>query len=143
VTIVDWRPGVKLVGKLDKLELVGDGAVNVVDYKTKKPMSRNQIEGLTKAGNGDFKRQLVFYKLLLEKGEEAKYKMKSGEIDFTEPDDKGKFKKEKFEITDGEVAELETVIEKAVGEIKELSFWDKTCLDKDCEYCRLRQVIGR
>jgi len=39
--------------------------LNVIDYKTGRPKSRNEIEGNTKNSNGDYKRQLVFYNLLL------------------------------------------------------------------------------
>ena len=92
-----------LKGKLDKLEIDEDGNVNVVDYKTSKPKSRNEIEGKTKNSKGDYKRQLVFYKLLLDKYEKGKYKMTSGEIDFTEPDDSGNYHKEKLPISEADV----------------------------------------
>ncbi|TSC67752.1 MAG: Uncharacterized protein CEO19_80, partial [Parcubacteria group bacterium Gr01-1014_73] len=41
-----------LNGKLDKVELLPDGSVNVVDYKTGRPKSRNEIEGKIKGGDG-------------------------------------------------------------------------------------------
>ena len=85
---------VHLTGKLDKIEFLGKGnEVNVVDYKTRQPLSRNEIE---KRG---YKRQLTFYKLLLDNYDNGRYKMVSGELDFIEPNNKGEYKKKKFIIT--------------------------------------------
>ncbi len=136
------EPEIKLVGNLDKLEFVGDShRVNVVDYKTGQPKSRNQIMGETKEADGNYFRQLVFYKLLLELFEDGKYDMVSGEIDFVEPNERGKYKKEKFEIEKAEVEKLRGVIQQAAEEILSLSFWNKTCGDQQCEYCRLRKLM--
>ncbi|MEK7136067.1 MAG: ATP-dependent DNA helicase, partial [Patescibacteria group bacterium] len=135
-------PDIKLKGNLDKVEFVGTGAeINVVDYKTGQPKSRNQILGETKDADGNYFRQLVFYKLLLDLFEDKKYQMISGEIDFVEPSDSGKYKKEKFEVSEAKVANLKMVIEKVATEILTLSFWDKTCADAKCEYCHLRQLM--
>ncbi|MFA6341212.1 MAG: PD-(D/E)XK nuclease family protein, partial [Candidatus Paceibacterota bacterium] len=130
-------------GSLDKIEISKDGVVNVVDYKTKKPMTRNDIEGKTKNSDGNYKRQLVFYKMLLDKYSEGKngYIVETGELDFIEPDQKGKYKKEKFSITDDDVKELVLLIQKSASEIANFDFWDKECDEKDCEYCRLRKIM--
>ncbi|OHA58459.1 MAG: hypothetical protein A2571_01625 [Candidatus Vogelbacteria bacterium RIFOXYD1_FULL_44_32] len=142
ITGVLLTPGIKLVGSLDKLEFLGDGqTVNVVDYKTGQPKSRNQILGETKDADGNYFRQLVFYKLLLDLFEDKKYQMVSGEIDFVEPSDSGKYKKEKFEVTEADVTSLKTTIETVATEILNLSFWDKTCDDAKCEYCGLRRLM--
>jgi DNA helicase-2/ATP-dependent DNA helicase PcrA len=139
---VELTPDIKLVGMLDKIEFTGDGAdVNVVDYKTGKPKSRNDLMGATRDADGNYYRQLVFYKILLDLFEDGKYKMMSGEIDFVEPNDTGKYKKEKFEIPDNDVIELTDMIKKVADEIINLKFWDKTCDDKDCEYCALRRLM--
>jgi DNA helicase-2/ATP-dependent DNA helicase PcrA len=134
---------VRLTGKLDKVEIIGDGnLVNVVDYKTGKPKTRGEIEGTTANSEGDMKRQLIFYKLLLDKYENGKYKMQSGEIDFVEMDEKGKHHKERFSISDEEVALLEDLVLKSASEILDVSFWNKRCNQKDCEYCELRNMMA-
>lgn len=138
----DGEESILLKGKLDKLEIDEDGKVNVVDYKTSKPKSRNDIEGKTKNSTGDYKRQLVFYKLLLDNYEKGKYEMTSGEIDFTEPDDSGKYHKEKFPISKDDVEGLQNQIKEIVKEITTFSFWDKKCDDKKCEYCELRGMMN-
>ncbi len=139
-----------LRGNLDKIEILSGSEVNVVDYKTGRQKTRNEIEGKTKSSDGNYKRQLVFYKLLLDghghcnacpKGNKNGFKMVSAEIDFLEPDEKGRYRKEKFIISDDEVSELKQTIQKTALEILDFSFWDKTCGEKDCEWCKLRETM--
>jgi DNA helicase-2/ATP-dependent DNA helicase PcrA len=141
--------GTAINGKLDRIEFLDGGVrsasgaeadrepVRVVDYKTGKPKSRNDIEGNTASSDGDYKRQLVFYKLLLDK--EGKRDMKDGVIQFIEPDDRGKMHREEFTITSGEVKVLEKLVLDVAREILDLSFWNKGCHEKDCKYCELRK----
>ncbi|PIP87209.1 hypothetical protein COW81_01490 [Candidatus Campbellbacteria bacterium CG22_combo_CG10-13_8_21_14_all_36_13] len=133
---------VPIKGKLDKIEIY-DGYVNVVDYKTGKPKSRNDIEGNTKYSGGNYKRQLVFYKLLLDLFEDGKYVMKSGEIDFIEPQDNGKYRKEQFDIYKEDVEELKEEVIRVSKEILDLSFWGKTCDNEKCEFCALHRTVGK
>ncbi len=135
-------PEIRLTGKIDKIELLNDGEANVVDYKTGHPKTQGEIEGSTKNSNGDIKRQLVFYNLLLNKYENGRYKMISGDIDFVEPDDKGKYHKERFFIGAGEVGALEAQIKAICVEILGGVFWDKRCGEKDCEFCALRDMMA-
>jgi len=133
---------ISINGKIDKIEVLNDNSqVNVVDYKTGKPKSRNEILGLNKTSTGDYLRQLTFYNILLNNYLDNKYKMVSGEIDFVQPDEKGNYHKELFTITPKMVAELTTQIKNISKEILNLDFWDKTCDNKNCEFCALRKMI--
>lgn len=155
--------GIVLTGKIDKIEILNDKGevhpvknlpeansrkagfhrVNVVDYKTGKPKSRKEIEEgkAEDEEGGDIKRQLVFYNLLLNKYDDGKYKMVSGDIDFIEPNASGKYKRENFLISPEEVKELEVLIERVGQEILNLDFWNKRCDDPKCEYCELRDLV--
>src|SRR5690606_29759418 len=115
--------------------------VTVVDYKTGKPKTRNDVMGNTKTSNGDYYRQLVFYKLLLSRFADGQYRMDGGVIDFVEPDDKGKLHREAFEISDEEVETLIETIQDVIHEIITLSFWDTECDEKTCDYCDLVKGI--
>jgi DNA helicase-2/ATP-dependent DNA helicase PcrA len=128
-----------LNGNLDKIEFINDGEVGVVDYKTGKPKTRNEIEGKTKNSEGDYKRQLVFYKLLIDT--DNKWSMKYGEIDFIEANDKGQHKKERFEIEQTEIVELKADIVTMIKEVVNLDFIGKNCDEKDCHYCALGRLI--
>ncbi len=135
---------ITLTGNIDKIEILDNSYnVNVVDYKTGSPKSRNDIEGNTKSSDGNYKRQLVFYKLLLDGYDNGKYRMRSGEIDFIEPDSKGRYKKEKFEVSEEEISKLKDLIKNASEEILDLKFWDKRCDDKECKYCKLRSLMAK
>ncbi|MBI4160253.1 ATP-dependent helicase [Candidatus Wolfebacteria bacterium] len=137
---IELEPGTLITGRIDKIEILdGKRSVNVVDYKTGKPKSRNAIEGKTRNSDGDYKRQLVFYKLLLDK--DGSYEMASGEIDFIEPDDRGKFHKERFDIDAEEVKGLEQKVIDVSREIRSMAFWDKVCDDTECTYCALRKSL--
>lgn len=140
---------VRLTGKIDKIEINPSGSdpdglkVNVVDYKTGKRKTRNELEGKTKNAMGNEKRQLVFYKLLLDKLPGSTYAMTSGEIDFVESEkNTGKFYKERFEISDDDVRDLEYKIQDVTAEILGFGFWNATCDNSKCEYCELRKNIS-
>lgn len=133
---------IRLTGVLDKVEFIGSSnKVRVVDYKTKQPMSRNAIIGETQTDDGNYFRQLVFYKLLLDRYDQGKYEMQEGMIDFIEPNDSGRYKTESFEIIQENTEELELVIKKAAEEILNLTFWNQRCGDKKCKYCALRDLM--
>jgi DNA helicase-2/ATP-dependent DNA helicase PcrA len=123
-----------LKGQLDKIEFLSEKEVNVVDYKTGKKKSDKKE---------DYHRQLVFYKILLNLDEKKKFVMKSGELDFVEPDDKGRYKKDLFEITDKEVDDVIKIIKEKALEIYNLEFWDKECGEKDCEFCKLGKEMKK
>lgn len=131
----------ELSGKLDRLEFGEGDSVTVVDYKTGKPKSRNTLLGKTKDADGNYYRQLVFYKLLLDLHEKGKYKMLSGILDFTEADDSGKYRKEIFEITDGEVDELKKQIAEMAESVASRNFAEKGCGEKDCEWCEFSRKL--
>ena len=124
---------VKLTGSLDKIEF-GSSGLNVVDYKTGKPKSGNSLV--------DYRRQLTFYKLLLDEYRVLGKEMVSGEIDFVEPNARGVYRKEKFEIGVKDVEELKKVIREVVVKIRDLSFWNEGCEKRDCEFCRLRVSLS-
>jgi DNA helicase-2/ATP-dependent DNA helicase PcrA len=123
---------VLLKGNIDKLEFVNDREVHVIDYKTGKPKSKI---------DENYQRQLIFYKLLLDLDDKKKYEMVSGELDFVEPDDKGKFKKFKYIVSDIELKNLTELIKKTSEEIYNLTFWNTKCDNKDCEYCALGKLM--
>lgn len=130
-----------LRGALDKLELQTDPhEVIVVDYKTRSPKSRNWILGETADSEGNYHRQLVFYRLLLDASPELGYRMRAGQIDFVEPNERGIFKKEEFVISEAQVGELRETVARVTREIKDFAFWDKDCGDGGCKWCGLSKI---
>jgi DNA helicase-2/ATP-dependent DNA helicase PcrA len=108
-------PEVLLTGKLDRIDLAENAqAVRVVDYKTGKPKTRNAIEGNTKTSDGGYKRQLVFYALLLDLYDKPELRTRDMVLSFVEPSANGRITEEVFTITDAEVEALKGEIIAAV-----------------------------
>ena len=126
---------VPLSGKLDRLDMKSDGTVAVIDYKTGKAKSENDIKGLTKSSDGGYYRQLVFYKLLLDR--DGRYTMNEAALHFVEPDEKGKCITRTFTITDAEVAALEVELIAAAQKIADGSAFTSVCDPDSCDYCDL------
>ena len=132
---------VLLRGRLDKIDMLNDKEVRVIDFKTGRPKSRNEILGETQSSTGNEKRQLDFYKLILDLFDDGKYNMTHGEIMFTEPDEKGRIKKEVFEITNEDKERIKDETIRIAEEIQNFTFWDKKCTDKECEFCKRRRLV--
>lgn len=127
---------VPLKGKLDKLEFDGK-SVNVVDYKTGDPdKAKERLKGPSEKdpNGGDYWRQGVFYKLLVDNYEQKGWKVVSTEFDFIEPDKKKNYRKEKLVISP---ADLTTVTEQIVAtwqKIQSHEFYIG-CGKEDCHWC--------
>ncbi len=130
---------VPLGGKIDKIEPLDSDLkkVRVIDYKTGRPKSRNDIEGKTALGTGDYKRQLVFYQLLADLDQNFRFTVAETELDFVEADKTtGKLKKERFAITKNEVEDLKKIIFKVWNDILALKFPRTKEVQKHCPRCQ-------
>lgn len=130
-------------GRLDMIEVISDNNVAVYDFKTGKIKSRAQIDETNKKSDYHYLRQLIFYKILLNHYKNGLMRMTEGIIDFVEPNEKGIFKSERFKVTETMAKDLEKEIIKVSNEIIDLEFWDRRCDDKNCEYCKLRDLTMR
>lgn len=112
-------PEIPLTGKLDRVDYdEGGEVVRVVDYKTGKPKSLKEIQGETKNSDGRYKRQLVFYALLLSLYNPDQPLPKSFVLSFVEPKEKtGEVVEFPFTITKEEVETLKQEVIKVAKEI--------------------------
>lgn len=133
----------ELTGQIDKIERLPSGGVRVVDYKTGKPKSRNDLLGNTKNADGNYLRQLAFYKLLLDRYEGGKYQMEEGLIDFIKPKENGSYELQIFTLTEIPYEKTIAELEAAIEDIKNFGFVSRYCGDKDCKYCDLRKSIAK
>jgi DNA helicase-2/ATP-dependent DNA helicase PcrA len=138
---VRLQDDVTINGVIDMLLPTSNTEAIVYDFKTGDPKTRGEIEGTTKNSNGDYKRQLVFYKLLLDHYQEHKLRATQGIISFVEPDSKARFHEEKFIITEDDTGPLEQLIIAVSKDILSLGFWDRRCDDAECPYCSLRAMM--
>ena len=126
---------VPINGKLDKLEFNGK-LVNVVDYKTGKYANakRKLVAPNEKEPNGgDYWRQAVFYKILLDNDTTNDWQVASTEFDFIEPVG-DEYKTEKIEVTSADITTVTQQITDTWQKIQNREF--KTgCGKPDCEWC--------
>ena len=127
--------GVPLVGFIDKVEIYKDH-VTVVDYKTGSYKSDRLRQPSEKDANGgDYWRQIVFYKMLLDSDKKHGWVMSSGKIDYIEPDRKsGAFTTKEIAVSQEDMQFVGEQITETMEKIKAYEF-DKTCEDKDCRWC--------
>jgi len=135
---------IALTGKVDRIEVTNEKEkhVRVIDYKTGKSKTRNEIEGNTKNSDGDYKRQLTFYQLLAELDKSFQYEVRQTQIDFIEPDAQNNFHRENFIISPEDVTELKKVIKASVSQIRDLDFTRTEDLTK-CATCPFKSHCQR
>lgn len=131
-------PLLPLSGNLDRLDIDADGrAYRVVDYKTGKPKTRNDIEGKTASSDGAYKRQLVFYALLLSLYDDERYLTNTAVLSFVQSAAKGTVKEESFTIERAEVEALRVHIIDTVKGLLAGDFLTDTDLAKESNYKNL------
>jgi len=115
---------IPLAGKVDRVEFMSGSQerVRVIDYKTGKPKSRAAVTGKTKNDRGDYWRQLVFYQLLGDLSDRFVYQIAETEIDFVEPDDRGRYHRHQFSISSQDVNSLKDLIRDTWDKIERLEF---------------------
>jgi DNA helicase II / ATP-dependent DNA helicase PcrA len=128
--------GVPLKGKLDKLEFDGK-TVNVVDYKSgdiEKALPSLKGPNDKEPNGGNYWRQAVFYKILIDNYDQKDWQVISTEFDFVEPDKKKEYRKEKIVITPEDCNIVKEQIVTAWEKIQAKDFYTG-CGKEDCRWC--------
>ncbi|MFI5158788.1 MAG: ATP-dependent helicase [Sphingobacteriales bacterium] len=128
--------GVPIKGNLDKIEFEGKN-VTVVDYKTGK--LKNAKDKFLRPTNeepngGDYWRQAVFYKILIDHDRTNDWQVVSTIFDFVEPIKDGEYHKEKLFIT---TEDTDTVTEQITTVYQKIMAHDFNtgCGKKECDWC--------
>jgi DNA helicase-2/ATP-dependent DNA helicase PcrA len=128
--------GVPLKGKLDKLEFQGK-EVTVVDYKTgdvDKAREKLSPPGARDPDGGDYWRQAVFYKILVDGYEQKDWKVIATEFDFVEPDKKKEYRKFRIMIGAEDITTVTQQIVTVWEKIQNREFYTG-CGKPDCHWC--------
>lgn len=134
--------GVPLKGQLDKI-LIWNNDVAVVDYKTgnvknaeKKfnPPSDVMSDKAEEVYGGDYWRQMVFYKILIENQNARNWRFKYAKMSFVEPDSNKNIYEKMMEITSKDVDIVKSQITETFERIKNHEF-NQGCGDTYCEWC--------
>ncbi|MDB5198399.1 MAG: ATP-dependent helicase [Chitinophagaceae bacterium] len=129
---------IPIKGKIDKLEFNGK-EVNVVDYKTGDATSTWTKEKLWRPNakqpdGGDYWRQAVFYKILVDNYENKQWKVVSTTFDFVEPDKNKKYYAEKITIEPEDIETVSQQITDVWNKIQNRDFYTG-CGKEDCRWC--------
>lgn len=149
--------GVPLNGKLDKIEFDGNHA-NVVDYKTGQyerakskfgPPDEAKVQKAKEEGRevkfedefgGDYWRQAVFYKILIDHDKNTTWQMQSAEFDFVEPDKAtGEYIKHRVYINPDDVKVVKQQVMETYANIRAKNF-SNGCGKEECEWCDFVQT---
>jgi len=120
-------------GKLDAIIDTGKDIL-VFDYKTREKMSLGEIKGDTKNSNGNYMRQLVFYKLLLENDIRFAHKNIIPSLVFVMPDDRGNCSIVTLPINDIDIRKVKEEIGSLIETIWKGNIFDKRCGEERCEW---------
>ena len=118
-----------MIDKIEYLENLFGGKINIVDYKTGRSFSEK-----SKDEKKDYERQIVFYHLLLE-GYDENTTINQSVLDFIEKNKKGKFEQHSFPVMQENLDELKKEINQCAREVLSLEFLSKGCGKRDCEWC--------
>ncbi len=125
-----------LHGKLDAV-FSGENEVSVYDYKTKEGMTERAIKGETESENGDYFRQLVFYKILIDNDRNLSSKDQNFSLVFIKPNKGGDCPIVTLRVGEGDIADLKQKITSLYQSVWSGSILTAKCRDPKCEYCSL------
>jgi DNA helicase-2/ATP-dependent DNA helicase PcrA len=130
------QQSIPLTGFLDRVDFLDASRVRVVDYKTGKIKTKNEVEGRTKSADGNYLRQLVFYKMLIERSGNG-WIMDQGRIDFVEPDEKNRYVQHDITVTADDVDGLYRQLGEMMQSVWSGDFLSQGCKKEDCRFCEL------
>ena len=132
--------GIPLTGIIDRVDVISDAYVRVVDYKTstsggnklRRPTDRNPH-------GGDYWRQLTFYKLLYDNRPGTIRRVREGRISYLLTDPNGEQPEERLELNQQDTDALRKILRETWEAIQEQQF--DGCGKPDCAWCRFVQDL--
>jgi DNA helicase-2/ATP-dependent DNA helicase PcrA len=129
--------GVPVTAKIDKIEIYSDGC-SVIDYKTGDPdksATANTSPPNEKEPNGgDYWRQMVFYKLLLENAEGSPWKVTLGRFDYLQKSKTGDYKQIVVPVFPNDETTVRQQLKDSYTKIMNHEF-NTGCGKPDCYWC--------
>jgi DNA helicase-2/ATP-dependent DNA helicase PcrA len=128
--------GVPIKGMIDKVEIFDD-YVNVIDYKTGNPdKARSKMKGPKNEEDpgGDYWRQILFYKILVENDTRSSWNVRTGEVRLVEPDKFDNYQQFKIAVDPKDVQIVGDQLVDVYQKIKNHEF-TKGCGEDTCDWC--------
>ena len=104
-------------------------------------MSEKAIKGETRDSDGNYFRQLVFYKMLLEENYRFRGKKVEPALVFVKPDSKGRCPTINLPIQKSDIDKLKSEIASLIDSVWSGALLSATCSDKNCKYCGLKKLL--
>ena len=133
IPITEYQ-GVPISGKLDRINIYDDH-ISVTDYKTGKYDASKLKVSTDESVGGDYWRQIIFYRLLLDGDKCHDWVMKKGIMDFVEKDSDDKFRKVEFDVQPLHTEIVGNQLVETYNNIKNHIF-KPGCEDEKCQWCR-------
>lgn len=141
--------GIPLKGFIDKVEYY-ENEITLVDYKTgdyKSDYTKKKLlsmEDDKEDIGGDYWRQAMFYKILLDNDKNNKYKATCAKYEFLEPDKKSKTlpKPHIFHFPKEHIDQVKTQIKDTWQKIQQHEFYEG-CGKEKCEWCNFAKSIRK
>ncbi|HEX7755743.1 MAG TPA: PD-(D/E)XK nuclease family protein, partial [Niabella sp.] len=127
--------GIPLNGKIDKIEFFGNN-INVVDYKTGKfTNARRKLQPPNdkEPNGGDYWRQAVFYKILIDNNPQQSWQMDGVTFEFVEPNN-DQYPTITIQVAAADVTTVSQQIKQVWKKIQNREF-HTGCGKPDCEWC--------
>jgi len=150
VELEKWLQGnigdVPVKGKIDKIEQLDAYTCRVIDYKTGNPDSTYARDNLAPPGakypeGGDYWRQMIFYKLLLEQQPFYKLRVTEGSFEYIEASKKSNSYGHKVIIVPEDERIVREQIQQVYTRIQNMEF-DQGCGKEDCSWCNFVKSNG-
>ncbi len=143
---VEWKvnrfmlDGVPVTGKIDRLDFDGD-TCTLIDYKTGKSNPQKIREQTSQPNDknpagGDYWRQMVFYKLLIDNQPDKRWHVRIGAFDYVEPDrETGEFSPLVYvPVYEADEQIVRQQLRQSYGRIMNHEFTEG-CGKQDCHWC--------
>jgi DNA helicase II / ATP-dependent DNA helicase PcrA len=131
---------IPLHGKIDAI-VEADQEVRVFDYKTREGMTVAAIKGEIKSSDGNYFRQLVFYKMLLSADSRFKSREIIPSLVFVSPDKKGKCPIVTIPVEQADIDKVAVEIDTLIEHVWSGKIMTDICEDQKCEWCRLKSLV--
>lgn len=131
--------GIPLTGAIDRVDILSDAWVRVVDYKSSgsgKAAIKKKTKGPTEKEHygGNYWRQLNFYKLMYDNRPGNIRRVKEGKISFLLVNSEGKQPEAQVSMLPQDQANLRAILRETWDNIQAQNF--AGCGEEDCEWCR-------
>ncbi len=126
---------VPVQGVIDRVEYLNDGTVEITDFKTG-VFRTNQVTALSesKPEGGNYRRQLLFYKLMYEGHLQGHRPVRRVSLSYLEPDALGDFPLKSYVFDEKEVELFKKLLHSTYAKIKNQEFYEG-CGKDTCHWC--------